>query len=60
VVAEERHEFGGAREASLRQVVIEIPAETDGLEERVLAITETWARGCIAGWSELGELGSEL
>lgn len=60
IVAEERHEFGGAREASLRQVVIELPRETDGLEDRVLAIAEMWAREAIRAWSDLGELGSEL
>lgn len=60
IVAEERHEFGGAREASLRQVVIEIPEETDGLEARVLGLTEGWARAAIQSRSDLGELGSEL
>jgi hypothetical protein len=60
IVAEERHEFGGAREASLRQVVIEILEETDGLEDRVLQLTEAWARNAIHSWSETGELGSEL
>jgi hypothetical protein len=60
IVAEERHEFGGAREASLRQVVIELPEATDGLEDRVLRLTESWARKAIRSWSDLGELGSEL
>jgi hypothetical protein len=60
IVAEERHEFGGDREASLRQVVIEILEETDGLEDRVLQLTEAWARNAIHSWSETGELGSEL
>jgi hypothetical protein len=60
IVAEERHEFGGSREASLRQVVIEIPEEKDGLEDRVLEIAEDWARAAIRSWSDLGELGSEL
>ena len=60
IVAEERHEFGGAREASLRQVVIEIPEDGDGLEERVLKIAEGWAREAIRARSDLGELGSEL
>ena len=60
IVAEERHEFGGAREASLRQVVIEIREDTDGLEERVLRLADAWARNAIHTWSETGELGSEL
>ena len=60
IVAEERHEFGGAREASLRQVVIEIPQDGDGLEQRVLEIAAGWARAAIGNWSETGELGSEL
>ena len=60
IVAEERHEFGGAREASLRQVVIEIPEDSDGLEERVLQIAESWARDAIRSRNNLGELGSEL
>ncbi|MES1247884.1 MAG: hypothetical protein ABUS54_09460 [Actinomycetota bacterium] len=60
ILAEERHEFGGAREASLRQVVIEIAEETDGLEGRVLAIADAWARTAIRARSETGELGSEL
>jgi hypothetical protein len=60
IVAEERHEFGGSREASLRQVVIEIPEDADGLEDRVLGITDRWARDAIHSRSDLGELGSEL
>jgi hypothetical protein len=60
ILAEERHEFGGAREASLRQVVIEIPEEADGLEDRVLEIAQSWARNAIRSRSDLGELGSEL
>jgi hypothetical protein len=59
VVAEERHEFGGDVETSVRQVVIEIPqAGVDA--ERVLNVAEQWARDCIHARSELGELGSEL
>ena len=60
IVAEERHEFGGAREASLRQVVIEISEEHDGLEDRILEVTQDWARKAIQARSDLGELGSEL
>jgi hypothetical protein len=60
IVAEERHEFGGAREASLRQVVIEIRDDADGLDDRVLRIADAWARDAIHSRSETGELGSEL
>src|SRR4051794_11664726 len=65
IVAEERHEFGGDREASIRQVVIEIDAENatgelDELCRRVVARAETWATDCIHARSDLGELGSEL
>ena len=60
IVAEERHEFGGDVEASLRQVVIEIPEGRDELEERVLEVAERWAMECIHSRSDLGELGSEL
>jgi hypothetical protein len=65
IVAEERHEFGGDREASLRQVVIEIAPEYAGydLEElsgRMLHIAHDWATACIQSRSDLGELGSEI
>jgi len=65
IVAEERHEFGNAVEASLRQVVIEIPPEhagsdIDDLCERVMARAEQWAAAAIHSRPELGELGSEL
>jgi hypothetical protein len=59
IVAEERHEFGGTVEASLRQVVIELPESRDGADV-VLEIAEGWARGCIRARSNLGDLGSEL
>jgi hypothetical protein len=52
IVAEERHEFGGAVEASLRQVRIEIggPAdlECDELADRVVEAADGWARACVA------------
>ena len=60
VLAEDRHEFGGDVEAAVRQIVIEIPRERDGLEQRVLEIAEQWATACIQSRSDLGELGSEL
>jgi hypothetical protein len=60
IVAEERHEFGDAREAAVRQVVIQIENDADGLEQRVSEIAEQWAKECIHSWSDLGELGSEI
>lgn len=60
IVAEERHEFGGEIEAAVRQIVIEIPKEQDGLETAVLEIAGQWATDCIHSRSDLGELGSEL
>jgi len=65
VVAEERHEFAGSVEASLRQIAIRIDREdVDGdigvLYERVVARAEKWASDCIRSRSELGELGSEI
>jgi hypothetical protein len=60
ILAEERHEFDGDVEASIRQVVIEIPEAREGLEESVLEIAGDWARDCIRARSDLGELGSEL
>jgi hypothetical protein len=46
IVAEDRHEFGGGREASLHQVVIEI-AEDDAAMD-VVGAAERWARACYA------------
>lgn len=60
ILAEERHEFGDGHEASLRQVVIEIERDGDGLADRVLEIAERWATEAIQSRSNLGELGSEL
>jgi len=60
IVAEERHEFGGDREAALRQVVIEVRETKDGLADRLVELAETWAEGCIHARADLGELGSEL
>jgi hypothetical protein len=64
VVAEERHEFGGAREAALRQIVIEVEPEFAGegdvLGERIIARAEAWARDSIMSRSNLGELDTEF
>jgi hypothetical protein len=53
VVAEERHEFGAAVEASIHQVVIEVAREfVDGQPERLCArlvqVADEWAQSCIA------------
>lgn len=52
IVAEERHEFGGAVEASVHQVVVDIPnehagPEADVLAERIVLEANGWARVCI-------------
>jgi hypothetical protein len=65
IVAEERHEFGDAVEAAIRQTVIEVPEpcpsdDLDELCDRVVTCAESWAAGCIRSRSELGELGSEI
>lgn len=60
IVAEERHEFGDASEASVRQIVIEIGTADDRLCARVVRLAEAWASYCINARSELGELGSEI
>ena len=44
IVAEQRHGFGGGREASVHQVVIEIATDVDAYD--VIAIAEQWARAC--------------
>jgi hypothetical protein len=61
VIAEERHEFGGERETSVRQVVIEVRGyDSPGLRDRLTKLAETWATACIQSRDDLGELGSEL
>ena len=52
IVAEERHEFGDAVEASVHQVVVEVPREhagpeADVLAERIVLEANGWARDCI-------------
>jgi hypothetical protein len=61
IVAEDVHEFGGAVEASLRQIAIRIPVDelgdgVDTLCEHVVARAEAWAADCIRARSDLGEL----
>jgi hypothetical protein len=60
IIAEERHEFGDAREASVRQVVIEVGDADDAVCNRVVNLAERWAADCIHARSNLGDLGSEL
>jgi hypothetical protein len=52
IVAEDRHEIDEHVEAAVSQVLIEIGAEhaeahSPGLEARVCALAEEWARACI-------------
>src|ERR1700752_491544 len=53
IVAEERHEFGGDVQASLPQVLVEIPREhlgpdPDRLAQEVVLSANGWALDCIA------------
>jgi hypothetical protein len=65
IVAERRFEFGSVSEAEVHQVRVAIPRSTVPPDEfhtgelagRLIAITERWARGCIAERSvEVAEL----
>ena len=52
IVAEERHEFGGAVEASVHQVVVDVAnehvgPEADVLAERIVLEANGWALDCI-------------
>lgn len=60
IVAEERHEFGDASEASVRQVVIELGDADHKQCDRVVRLAEAWAADCIHSRSNLGELGTEI
>jgi hypothetical protein len=53
VIAEERHEFSGAVEASVHQVRIEVARDAvsgaaQDLCDRIVATAESWAEACIA------------
>jgi hypothetical protein len=53
IVSEERHEFGDAVEASVHQVVVEVPQEVADeepqlLAERIVFAANGWALECIA------------
>jgi hypothetical protein len=47
IVSEERHEFGGDSEASLHQIVIEMPPVDDEVAMDVVGAAERWARVCF-------------
>jgi hypothetical protein len=53
ILSEERHEFGEGVEASVHQVVVEVPQEMAGEEPKLLAeqivlAANGWALDCIA------------
>jgi hypothetical protein len=53
IVSEDRHEFGDAVEASVHQVVVEVPQEIADeepqlLAERIVFAANGWALECIA------------
>jgi hypothetical protein len=61
IVSEDRHEFGGAVEASVHQVVVEVPQEHVGsspdlLAERIVLAANGWALDCIASRHGPGHL----
>jgi hypothetical protein len=56
IVAEDRHEFGAAVEASVHQVVVEVSREFAGerpesLCTELVAVADEWAQSCIAARS---------
>jgi len=62
VIAEQRHEFAGAVEASLHQVRIEVErdavnGDAEELCRRLVALADGWAAACIADrHAEISEL----
>ena len=61
ILSEERHEFGGAVEAAVHQVVIELPREHAGdepdvLGEQIVLAANGWALECIASRHGAGDL----
>jgi hypothetical protein len=61
IVAEDRHEFGGAVEAALHQVVVEVAHDHAGeapdlLAEQIVLAANGWAIECIATRHGGGEL----
>jgi hypothetical protein len=61
IVSEVRHEFADAVEASVHQIVIEVPQEIadeepELLAERIVLSANGWALDCIASRHSTGEL----
>jgi hypothetical protein len=61
IVSEERHEFADAVEASVHQVVVEVPqehagGETDVLAQQIVMAANGWALECIASRHGVGDL----
>ena len=60
IVSENRHEFGDSVEASVHQVVVEVPQEhahgPEVLAERIVLAANGWALECIASRHGAGEL----
>jgi hypothetical protein len=61
IVAEDRHEFGSDNEASVHQVVVEVPpehaeGESDVLGEKIVLAANGWAMECVASRHGSGEL----
>jgi hypothetical protein len=61
IVSEERHEFGGAVEAAVHQVVVEVPqehvaGEADVVAEQIVLAANGWALECIASRHGAGDL----
>jgi hypothetical protein len=61
ILSEERHEFGDAVEASVHQVVVEVPREhaagnRDALAEQIVTAANGWAIECIASRHGPGQI----
>jgi hypothetical protein len=61
ILSEERHEFEDGVEASVHQVVVEVPQEhagpdADVLAEQIVLAANGWALECIASRHGAGEL----
>jgi hypothetical protein len=61
IVSEDRHEFGDAVEASVHQVVVEVPREhasdeAEVLAEQIVLTANGWALECIASRHGAGNL----
>jgi hypothetical protein len=61
IVSEVRHEFGDLVEASVHQVVVEVPQEQagedpDALAEQIVLAANSWALECIASRHGAGDL----